>query len=127
MEYITSTFEDARMYDFTEEDLKKIQEIRDSKYSTWEWNYGYSPDYNFTQGARTPGGTIEMHMNVSKGMITDVRIHGDFFHIKDIEIIERALENTRHDEVEIRKVLQQFNLKEYFNNVTEDDLVAIMF
>ena len=68
-----------------------------------------------------------MHMNVSKGVITDVRIHGDFFHIKDIEIIERALENTRHDEVEIRKVVQQFDLKEYFNNVTEDDLVAIMF
>lgn len=127
MEYITSTFEDARMYEFTEEDMKKIQEIRDSKYSTWEWNYGYSPDYNFVQGARTPGGTIEMHMNVSNGLITDVRIHGDFFHIKDIEVIEKALENTRHEENEIRKVLQQFDLKEYFNNVTEDDLVAIMF
>src|SRR5690606_11779633 len=66
MEYITSSFEDARMYEFTEEDLKKIQEIRDNKYSTWEWNYGYSPDYNFVQGARTEGGTIEMHMNRSE-------------------------------------------------------------
>ncbi len=127
MEHITSSFEDARMYEFTEEDLQKIQEIRDSKYSTWEWNYGYSPDYNFVQGARTPGGTIEMHMNVSKGVITDVRIHGDFFHIKDIGEIEEALKNTRHEEGEIRQALQQFDLKEYFNNVSEDDLVAIMF
>ena len=127
MDHITSSFEEARMYVFTQEDLKKIQEIRDNKYSTWEWNYGYSPDYNFVQGARTQGGTIEMHMNVSKGIITDVRIHGDFFHIRDIEEIEKALENTRHQEEEIRKVLRQFKLKNYFSNVTEDDLVAIMF
>lgn len=127
MDHITSTFEDARMYEFTEEDLKKIQEIRDNKYSTWEWNYGYSPDYNFVQGTRTPGGTIEMHMNVSKGIISEARIHGDFFHIRDIGEIEEALKNTRHDEEEIREVLQQFDLKKYFNNVTEEDLLSIMF
>ncbi|HET8854352.1 MAG TPA: lipoate--protein ligase [Salinimicrobium sp.] len=127
MDYITSTFDDARMYEFTEADLKKIQEIRDKKYSTWEWNFGYSPEYDFTNGVRTPGGTLEMHMNVSKGIITDVRIHGDFFHIKDIAPIESALENNRHEEKEIRKVLQQFDLREYFSNISEDDLLSVMF
>ncbi|HET8753588.1 MAG TPA: lipoate--protein ligase [Salinimicrobium sp.] len=127
MDYITSTFEDAKMYEFTEEDLKKIQELRDTKYSTWQWNFGYSPEYNFKNGARTPGGTIEMNMNVEKGIIKDVKIYGDFFHIKDIEPIEGALENTRHDEKAIRDVLQQFDLKEYFSNISEDDLVSIMF
>lgn len=127
MDHITNTFDDAKMYSFSDEDLKKIEEIRDKKYSTWAWNFGSSPDYNFEQGLRTEGGTIEMHMNVSKGIITEVKIHGDFFHIKDIEPIERALENTKHEEVEIRKVLQQFNLNEYFNKITEDDLIKIMF
>ena len=127
MDYITATFKEAKMYEFTEEDLQKIQEIRDEKYSTWEWNYGYSPDYNFTEGARTKGGTLEMNMNVSGGIITEVKIYGDFFHIKDIDPIERALENTKHEESDIRNVLQQFDLKEYFNEVTEDDLVSIMF
>lgn len=127
MDHITSSFEDARMYEFTEEDLKIIQELRDTKYSTWDWNYGYSPDYNFREGARMPGGLVEMNMNVSKGIIQDVRITGDFFHIKDIEIIENALKNTKHEEKEIRAVLKEFDLKEYFNNVSEDDLLSIMF
>ena len=127
MAHITNSFRDARLYEFTEEDLAAIQEIRDEKYATWDWNYGYSPDYNFKQGARTPGGTVEMNMNVSQGIIKDVRITGDFFHIKDIAPIEKALENIRHDEKEIREKLSQFDLKEYFNKVTEDDLVAIMF
>ena len=127
MDYITSTFPEARMYEFTQEDLGVIQKLRDEKYSTWEWNFGYSPDYDFKQGARTSGGTIEMNMNVSKGVIQDVRITGDFFHIKDIEVIERALENTKHEEQAIREVLDQFDLSQYFNNITQDDLVAIMF
>lgn len=127
MDYITSTFPDARMYEFTQEDIEIIQKLRDEKYSTWEWNFGYSPDYDFKQGARTPGGTIEMNMNVSKGIIQDVKITGDFFHIKDIEVIERALENTRHEEQAIRQVLNQFDLSQYFNKITQDDLLAIMF
>jgi lipoate---protein ligase len=127
MDYITSSFPDARMYEFTEEDLAAIQKIRDEKYSTWEWNFGYSPDYNFKQGARTTGGTLEMNMNVVNGVIQEVRIMGDFFHIKDIAPVEKALENTKHEEKEIRKVLSRFNLNEYFNKITEDDLVAIMF
>lgn len=127
MAHITSTFPEARMYEFTEEDLAAIQKIRDEKYSTWDWNFGYSPDYDFRQGARTPGGTVEMNMNVSNGIIKEVKITGDFFHIKDIAPIEKALENTRHEEKEIRKVLSQFKMSEYFNKITEDDLVAIMF
>lgn len=127
MDYITSTFENARMYEFSEAELKKIREIRDEKYSTWEWNYGYSPEYNFTNGTRTPGGTLEMHMNVSKGYIQEVKIHGDFFHVKDIDPIERALENIKHDEKEIRNALQKFDLDKYFKGVTEDDIVSVMF
>lgn len=127
MDHITSSFRDARMYEFTEEDLATIQKLRDEKYITWDWNYGNSPDYNFKRGARTAGGTIEMNMNVSKGVITDVKITGDFFNIKPIEPVERALENTRHEEQEIRRVLQQFHLREYFRNISEDDLVSIMF
>lgn len=127
MNYITSSFPDARMYEFTEEDLAAIQKIRDDKYSTWEWNFGYSPDYNFRQGARTTGGTVEMNMNVANGVIQEVKITGDFFHIRDISPIEQALKNTKHNEEEIRSVLKQFDLEEYFSKITEDDLVAIMF
>lgn len=127
MNYITKNFEDAKMYEFTNEDLEKIQEIRDEKYSTWEWNFGHSPNYDFKQGVRTPGGTLEMNMNVSHGIISGVKITGDFFHIRDIKPIEKALENTKHEEEAIRTKLEPFNLKEYFDKITEDDLVSAMF
>jgi lipoate-protein ligase A len=127
MNYILENYENARMYEFTEEDFKAIEKIKQEKYSKWKWNFGYSPDYNFKQGVKSDGGLIEMNMNVSEGNIKDVKIQGDFFHLRDIEPIERALEGTKHDENEIRKALEKFDLKEYFKDVTENDLVAAMF
>ena len=127
MYYILGNYENARMYEFTEEDFKAIEKIKQEKYSKWEWNFGYSPDYNFKQGVKSDGGLIEMNMNVSEGNIKDVKIQGDFFHLRDIEPIERALEGTKHDEKEIRKVFKKFDLKEYFKDVTDNDLVAAMF
>lgn len=127
MDHILESYDNARMYEFTDEDLAAIEKIKEEKYSQWEWNFGYSPDYNFKQGVKSDGGLIEMNMNVTKGTIKDVKIQGDFFHLRDIDPIERALEGIRHDEKAIRDVLSQFNFEEYFKGVSEDDLVAAMF
>lgn len=127
MDYVVKTTPNARMYEFTEEDLKKIGEIRDKKYATYEWNFGYSPDYNFKKTIKAPGGLLEMNMDVKNGVIENVKIFGDFFHVHDIDEIERALENTIHDEKSLRAKLANFNLADYFAGITEDDLIEAMF
>jgi len=127
MDYIIQNFEDCKMYEFSPEDLAQIEKIKNEKYATWDWNFGYSPNYDFQQGVKTKGGVIEMNMNVSQGLIQEVKIQGDFFHIRDISDIEKALQNTPHEEAQIRAVLGSFNLSDYFKDISEDDLLAAMF
>lgn len=127
MDYIIQNFEDCKMYEFSPEDLAQIEKIKNEKYATWDWNFGYSPNYDFQQGVKTKGGVIEMNMNVSQGLIQEVKIQGDFFHIRDITDIEKALQNTPHEEAQIRAVLGSFNLSDYFKDISEDDLLAAMF
>lgn len=127
MDYIVRNYEDCRPYEFTEEDLAKIEQIKKDKYQTWEWNFGYSPNYNFKQGVKTAGGLLEMNMNVEQGIIQELKIQGDFFHIRDISEIEEALKDTPHEEHKIREVLNQFNLADYFKDISADDLIAAMF
>ena len=127
MDHVVASNPDARMYEFTKEDLEAIGKIRDKKYATHEWNYGYSPDYSFKKGIKTNGGTIEMNMDVEKGIIKKVKIFGDFFNEKDISEIEEALVGTGHNEEAIRKVFSRFSIGEYFRNITDDDLVEAMF
>ena len=125
--HILTTYDDCKLYEFTEKDLAAIQKIRDEKYATWEWNYGKSPDYNFKKGIRNDGGTLEMNLDVEKGIIKKVKIYGDFFNEKDIAEIEDALENTPHEENEIRKVLDQYEIGKYFHNMNSGDLLSAMF
>ena len=127
MDHVIEINPDSRMYTFTPADIKAIEKIRDEKYATQDWNYGYSPDYSFKKGVRTNGGTIEMNLDVEKGIIRKAKIFGDFFNEKDIAEIEKALENTNHNEVAIRKRLSSYNIGEYFRNMTIDDLVSVMF
>jgi lipoate-protein ligase A len=127
MDHVVETFDDCRLYEFTEEDIKAIEKIRDAKYATREWNYGYSPDYSFRKEIKTSGGMLEMNLHVENGIIKKVKIFGDFFNEKDISEIEKALEETAHDEDAIREKLNNYNIEEYFSYMTIEDLVEAMF
>lgn len=127
MNHVLDTFEGAKLYEFTEQDLEHIQKIRDEKYATWEWNFGHSPKYNFLQGARTPGGTLEVNLHVEKGVIKEARFFGDFFGVRDIKDIEDALQDCKHTKGDVRSVLAQFDLKLYFHKMSPADVISVFF
>jgi lipoate-protein ligase A len=127
MEHIMEKYDDSVFYEFTAKDIKKIEEIRDEKFSTWEWNFGYSPKYNFEKLIRTNGGTLEFHIDVEKGIMKDVKIYGDFFHKHDIDIVEKSLAGVPHNPVAIQNALSVFTFDEYFKNIPVDEFIAGMF
>lgn len=65
-----------QIYTLTETDLQAIQKLRDEKYSTWDWIYGYSPRYRFTNTLKTQKGTIHISLLVEKGQLVKVAISG---------------------------------------------------
>ena len=127
MDHIREMYADSRLYEYTENDIQAIEDLRDSKYSQWSWNFGYSPRYSFEKGIRTQGGNLEFHMNVRQGLIQDIRIFGDFFHRYDTEPVEKALVGVRHDHEAIREALSGFRLDDYFRNVSLDEFIQGMF
>ncbi len=127
MDHVVATFDDCRFYEFTAEDVKAIEKIRDEKYATRKWNYGYSPKYSFRKEIKTAGGMLEMNLDVESGIIKKVKIFGDFFNEKDISEIEQALEETAHEEDAIREKLSNYDIGEYFSNMTIEDLVEVAF
>ncbi|MFO7998844.1 MAG: lipoate--protein ligase [Bacteroidales bacterium] len=127
MEHIVENHGETRFYEYTQEDIRAIEKLRDEKYSQWEWNFGYSPRYNFEKGIRSKGGYLEFHLNAEHGVITDIRIFGDFFHRYDIGVIEKALIGTRHDPDAIRERLKGYNLDDYFKNIPQEEFISGMF
>jgi lipoate-protein ligase A len=127
MDYVIATTPGSRPYSFSEEDIRQIQKLRNEKFVTNEWNYGQSPDYSFKKSIRTPGGVLEMNLEVKHGIIEKVKIFGDFFSERGIEGIEQALETVSHHEAAIRNALPKDDFNSYLSNITADDLIEAMF
>ncbi len=127
-DHMVEKYPDARFYDFTDEDHEKINELVRTKYGTWEWNFGYSPKYNFKKILRTEhSGTIEFNLDVKDGTIGNIKFYGDYFNKYYTEDIEDALTGIRHEESAIRKVLVNYNIGDYFNNLTLEEFLKGLF
>lgn len=127
MDHILATNPQAKLYEFDEIDLAAIKKIRDEKYITKEWNYGYSPDYSFNKQIKTNGGMLEMNLDVEKGIIKKAKIFGDFFNLKDISEIENSLINIKHDEDNLRALLSNIKIETYIRDINENDFISVMF
>ncbi len=127
-QHIMEKYPDAILYELSEEDHERIRKMVETKYGTWEWNFGYSPHYNFRKELRTTNsGTIEFNIDVTDGIIQDMRIYGDYFNRYDTEEIENALRYVPHSVVKIREALATYNISDYFNNLTLEEFLEGMF
>lgn len=127
MEHIMEMYEDAELYELTENDKNNINQLVEEKYNTWEWNFGYSPKYNFQKIIRTEGGSLEINLEVDKGIIRKAKIFGDFFNKRNVTEIEAALIDVKHSEDEVKQRLQAFHLNDYFTNIPLDEILKAMF
>ncbi|OIL19203.1 lipoate--protein ligase [Oenococcus oeni] len=109
-----------------EHDLKRVQELRDNKFSTWNWNWGRTPKFEFNNWQRFAGGSVEIHANVSQGKITVIKIQGDFLGISDITDLEKLLQGVLFTKDAVKGVLQKTNLRNYFGDkISLEDLESL--
>lgn len=122
---IESSNENIEIYAFDETDITEIEKLVAEKYSTWEWNFGSSPDYNFKKALKVPAGFIEVHLDVHKGIIQQAKIFGDFFASNPIEELENQLVGVKHEQEALRTLFNAIDLQSYFGKVTIDEILDV--
>lgn len=65
---------DVMSYALSEKDRIQIQELIDTKYSKWDWNFGYSPKFVLSQRVDSQGEFYESDVQVQKGIIVECSI-----------------------------------------------------
>ncbi len=115
----------ARVYSLSPEEIDGIQMLANEKYVTWDWNFGFSPAYNFSKAIKVPAGFIEVHLDAENGLIQKVKIFGDFFATKPIEELEELLVGCKHDVESLHERLSTIDLSDYFGKVTVEELMEV--
>lgn len=125
--HIINLHPDIKLYELSEYDHQQINILVNNKYSSWDWNFGYSPNYNFKKIIKTNGGFIEINMDVINGIITDFKLYGDFFNISEISELENIIKSTPHERNFISEKLQNVSIGDYINNTNLDEFIDGLF
>ena len=122
-EYITER--GGEIYKLGESDIKTIEKLRDSKYSTDEWNFNIER-FGQAERARFGCGTVYIKKKTACGRIEDIRIFGDFMNTGDISKLEAQLRGTELRREEIISALEEARVEKYIPNLTADELADII-
>lgn len=119
----TSNFE---KYELTSEDVKAIEKIRDSKYKTYEWNYGKSPKYNIKKDRKFDFGLVSVLMDVSEGVINNISIFGDFFGNGEMQILEKLLIGKKIVFNDVYESVKDVDLKYYISGMSLEQFASLI-
>lgn len=100
---------------------EEIEKIANSKFSQWSWNFGASPPYNIKNTLMLPVGKMEIRLFVQEGVISNIKIYGDFLPTVNTENFEAAITGKKfeesslsvflRDDLEIQAFLSKLGMK----------------
>ncbi|MCU6762996.1 Lipoate-protein ligase LplJ [uncultured Roseburia sp.] len=112
---------------FTETDKKRISEIKKERYDTWEWNYGYSPEYSIQKQRRIDGvGKIELFLTVKNGIIESFDSRGDYFGDGAVEELKMRLKGMALKEEAVRGALLGIDMMKYYSGLETENFVELL-
>jgi lipoate-protein ligase A len=114
-------------YELQQNDIDKIQAIADEKYTTWDWTYGESPEFNMEKSKRYIFGQLNIKLDVKNGKIKSMGIYGDFFANKDLSKLQEGFIGVNFEEKSILEVIKGLELQEYIQGITNEDFMDCMF
>lgn len=118
LEYIISIFPEAKMTSLSEEQEYEIEKLAREKYSTWEWNFGYSPKYQVLSSVHIQNNEIEFNTKVNKGFIQDIEYKGLI--PEELNLAMQTVIDKQHQKQVVHHALSQGFSKsiiEYMNRI----------
>jgi len=117
----------VEFYQLTTEDETAINRLIKEKYATWEWNFGYSPQYEFSQTIKVDKQNLSVKMNVTKGIIQHaaLTLNNEVFYGSGI--LELSLIQKHHHYPEIKNVLEPIFQENTDLPITFADIIQLLF
>jgi len=125
-DYLLKSFyksKDIEKYELDEKALTYIENKVKEQFSTWDWNWGKSPDYEIQKIEKFPFGILDTRIDVKDGKISKCKIYGDYFSKKDISNLEDSLIGLKYDKNELLKNQNVIKIDDYFTDFDFEEYI----
>ncbi|NWJ50859.1 MAG: lipoate--protein ligase [Bacteroidetes bacterium] len=117
--YLVANYPDTHYYELREQDMDAINTLANEKYKTWEWNFGYSPAYQYKNKVNDLACTLE----IKNGIIIEASII-DSKTMDNFKSLEKEIVGIKHQKKELNEFL--FN-KYSLENINNAKMLALLF
>jgi len=105
---------------------QEAEALAESKYRTWEWNFGTSLQYDVKKRLRFAGGIIQAEFNIKDNLLAALKFSGDFFGARPIEELTAALLGKPPRQDDLLDALTAIPLQDYIAGMTASDLASLL-
>lgn len=127
LETIFAPFGGVREFPLTDAHWEGVHALAESKYRTWEWNYGRSPKFNIQRVRRFDIGQIDARLEVEAGgIIRSAAIFGDFLGHGDVGDIESRLTGVQYRSSAISEALMDIDIPACFGGLSRQAFVDLL-
>lgn len=120
------SLDDIETYHLTDKDWEIIDQRLAKKYKTDAWNYGKNPGYKYYVSKHYPIGTVSFNFNEKNGVITDIKVYGDFFTAGNPHVIEQHLTGAKLDQASLVEALKASDLAANLGKVAPEELAELI-
>jgi lipoate-protein ligase A len=127
VDHIKQTTPNCSRYNLTKNDITAINRLIDTKYSTWEWNFGYSPTYELIRQISQEDYVLKIRIHVEKGIIVEIKFEVDSLSEPKLLALEQMLTGLPHDFDVLSGILSSVNLDDYLPKIGLNALLKGFF
>lgn len=124
--HVQSYYPAAVPYRLTAADVEAVNRLVVEKYATWEWNYGYSPRYEFHNSVALNGEQFEINLGIKKGIVETVDINAALLGEREKEAVVSAILGLPHRSDIIMEKLAKVSAEGLISATTRDALLKTL-
>lgn len=108
------------------DEIDAIYKLSETKYKTWEWNFGYSPDYTFQVDIPIKSSFVPVKIKVENGKFAQIDLPADIMNNQLAQTLNSMI-GILHKEEEIDKFVQNNRYSLELAGVKVVNLVKVFF
>ena len=114
-------------YELTDADVAAIKELREQRYATREWNYGFCESGGLIRKKRIEGcGTLEVHIVLKNDLISTISFRGDYFSTLPPEELGNLFIGLPLISGALSSVLENHRAGDYITGLENEELVDLL-
>jgi len=107
--WLLAYYPESNAYEMNQDEFDAIHQLAETKYKTWQWNFGYSPAYSFSVRIPLLSGTAPVVAKVENGRFVQIDQTSGNNDLQLTEILQSMI-GLLHNEDEIRLFVEK-NIK----------------